>query len=61
MIGISSGEFLCFLIFWAIYILSSFGGMNSIKWLEVFAAPFLILTGLGLLAWASQHRPANNH
>jgi nucleobase:cation symporter-1, NCS1 family len=52
VIGISSGEFLCFLIFWAINIFVIVRGMNSIKWLEVFAAPFLILTGLGLLAWA---------
>ena len=26
--------------------------MDSIKWLEIFAAPFLIATGLGMLAWA---------
>ncbi len=26
--------------------------MDSIKWLEIFAAPFLILTGGGLLVWA---------
>ena len=26
--------------------------MDSIKWLEIFAAPFLILTGAGLLIWA---------
>ena len=27
-------------------------GMDSIKWLEVWSAPFLILTGIGLLLWA---------
>ncbi len=52
VIGISGGEFLCFLIFWAINIFVIVRGMDSIKWLEIFAAPFLILTGLGLLAWA---------
>ena len=26
--------------------------MDSIKWLEIFSAPFLILTGAGLLVWA---------
>ncbi len=52
IMGISTGELLCFLIFWAINIFVIVRGMDSIKWLEVFAAPFLILTGLGLLAWA---------
>lgn len=53
VIGISSGEFICFLIFWAINLYVIIRGMDSIKWLEVFAAPFLILTGLGLLLWAN--------
>jgi NCS1 family nucleobase:cation symporter-1 len=52
IIGISAGEFLCFLVFWAINILVIIRGMDSIKWLEIFAAPFLILTGAGLLLWA---------
>jgi nucleobase:cation symporter-1, NCS1 family len=52
VIGISLGEFACFLIFWAINLLVIIKGMDSIKWLEIFAAPFLIVTGLGLLAWA---------
>ena len=42
----------CFLIFWAINIFVIVKGMDSIKWLEIFAAPFLILTGAGLLIWA---------
>ncbi len=52
IMGISLGEFACFLIFWAINLFVIIKGMNSIKWLEIFAAPFLILTGLGLLFWA---------
>ena len=52
VIGISSGELLCFLIFWAINIYVIVRGMDSIKWLEIFAAPFLLLTGAGLLIWA---------
>ena len=50
--GISPGELLCFLIFWAINIFIIVRGMDSIKWLEIFSAPFLILTGAGLLVWA---------
>ena len=52
IIGISAGEFLSFLVFWAINIFVIIRGMDSIKWLEIFAAPFLILTGVGLLVWA---------
>jgi nucleobase:cation symporter-1, NCS1 family len=52
ILGISPGELGCFLIFWAVNIVIILRGMDSIKWLELFAAPFLILTGLGLLAWA---------
>jgi len=52
IIGISAGEFLCFLGFWTLNILVIIRGMDSIKWLESFAAPFLILTGVGLLLWA---------
>ena len=52
VIGISSGEFLCFMIFWAINIFIIIKGMESIKWLEVLGAPFLLATGLGLLCWA---------
>ncbi len=51
-LGISPGELLCFLIFWAINIFIIVRGMDSIKWLEIFSAPFLILTGFGLLVWA---------
>jgi NCS1 family nucleobase:cation symporter-1 len=52
IIGISGGEFFCFLLFWALNVCVIVKGMDSIKWLEIFAAPFLLLTGLGLLLWA---------
>lgn len=52
IIGISAGEFLCFMIFWAINIFVIIRGMESIKWLEAWSAPFLLATGLGLLGWA---------
>ncbi len=50
-LGISPGELFCFLLFWTVNIVIILKGMDSIKWLEVWSAPFLILTGLGLLAW----------
>ncbi len=52
ILGISAGEFACFLVFWVINIFVIVRGMDSIRWLEVVAAPFLILTGVGLLVWA---------
>jgi len=39
-------------LFWAMNIWLIWKGINSIKVLEHLAAPFLILCGLGLLAWA---------
>lgn len=53
VIGLSAGQFACFLLFWAINIAIIVVGIESIKWLETLAAPFLILTGLALLAWAT--------
>jgi NCS1 family nucleobase:cation symporter-1 len=41
-----------FLIFWAMNVYFIVKGTESIKWLESASAPFLILVGLGLLAWA---------
>ena len=52
VIGLSAGQFACFLLFWAINIGIIIVGIESIKWLETLAAPFLIATGLALLAWA---------
>jgi nucleobase:cation symporter-1, NCS1 family len=44
--------FACFMVFWAINVYFILKGTESIKWMETMAAPFLILTGLGLLFWA---------
>ncbi len=41
-----------FLIFWAMNVYFIVKGTESIRWLESASAPFLILVGLGLLAWA---------
>src|SRR5438093_10911934 len=51
-IGISAGELFCFLLFWAINIYFIVRGMDSIKWLEAYSAPFLLAVGAALLAWA---------
>lgn len=41
-----------FLIFWGMNVYFIVKGTESIKWLESFSAPFLIIMGLTLLAWA---------
>lgn len=52
VLGISAGQFVCFLIFWAINVYFIVRGMESIKWLEAFSAPFLLLVGFALVVWA---------
>lgn len=51
-LGLSTGEALGFLVFWALNVWFIIKGTESIKWLESFSAPFLIVVGLALLAWA---------
>ncbi len=52
ILGINGGQFACFMLFWAINVYFIWKGMESIKWLETLAAPFLIVAGLALLFWA---------
>ena len=51
-VGLSTGEALGFLVFWALNVWFIVKGTESIKWLESLSAPFLIVVGLALLAWA---------
>jgi NCS1 family nucleobase:cation symporter-1 len=51
-LGLSPGQLGCFLLFWALNIAVILAGIESIKWLETLAAPFLLVIGLGLLSWA---------
>ncbi len=50
-LGLSAGQLACFLLFWAANVALILRGIQSIKWLESLAAPFLILVGVALLAW----------
>ncbi|MDX2081493.1 MAG: NCS1 family nucleobase:cation symporter-1 [Terrimicrobiaceae bacterium] len=52
VLGISSGEIVCFLIFWAMNMAVVVKGIDCIRWLENWGAPFLLLIGVGLLIWA---------
>jgi NCS1 family nucleobase:cation symporter-1 len=51
VLGLSWGQLACFLLFWAINIGVIVAGIDTIKWLETLAAPFLLLIGVGLLWW----------
>lgn len=51
-IGLNLAQAGCFLFFWFINILIVYKGINSIKLLEIWSAPFLLLIGLCLLIWA---------
>jgi len=51
-LGIDLAQTLCFLAFWALHLFFIRSGTESIRWLETLAAPFLLLAGLALLAWA---------
>ena len=50
--GINTGEFLCFMIFWAMNVWIVLRGMESIRFLETWGSPFLLLIGAALFVWA---------
>jgi NCS1 family nucleobase:cation symporter-1 len=57
-IGVTPRQFACFMAFWLVNAHFIWHGMNSIKWMEAWSAPFLIVCGLALLAWALMRVPS---
>jgi len=53
ILKITTLQFACFLAFWALNFVIVLRGIDCIKWLESWAAPFLIAMGLALLIWAA--------
>ena len=51
-VGLKTGEFLCFMLFWAMNVWIVLRGMDSIKFLETWGSPFLLAVGLALFVWA---------
>lgn len=51
-IGLNLAQAACFLFFWFINMLIVYKGIDSIKTLEAWSAPFLLLIGFCLLFWA---------
>ncbi|HSH74341.1 MAG TPA: NCS1 family nucleobase:cation symporter-1 [Longimicrobiales bacterium] len=50
--GYGLSQYLSFLLFWVLNLYFVWAGTESIRLLETLAAPFLIVMGLALLAWA---------
>jgi NCS1 family nucleobase:cation symporter-1 len=51
-VGLNTGEFLCFMVFWALNVWIVLRGMDSIKVLETWGSPFLLAVGVALFVWA---------
>ena len=51
-VGLNTGEFLCFMLFWAMNVWIVLRGMDSIKVLETWGSPFLLAVGAALFIWA---------
>lgn len=52
ILGADLAPLIWFFVFWLINVFFIWRGMESIKWLETLAAPFLLACGAGLLTWA---------
>ncbi|MEM7282695.1 MAG: NCS1 family nucleobase:cation symporter-1 [Pseudomonadota bacterium] len=52
LLGIDTAQLVCFLVFWAIQVFFIAKGIDSIRWLETLAAPFLLLAAVAMLIWA---------
>ena len=52
--GLTFGKFASFAIFWLINMYFIWKGTESIKWLEEYSAPILILIGLLLIGWGAK-------
>jgi len=51
-VGLNTGEFFCFMLFWAMNVWIVLRGMDSIKFLETWGSPFLLAVGAALFIWA---------
>ena len=53
--GLGAGKFVAFGVFWLVQIYFVWKGTESIKWLETWAAPILIVIGLLLIGWGAKN------
>ena len=52
VLGVDTAPLVWFVVFWLICVYFIWNGMESIKWMEALSAPFLLIIGGALLAWA---------
>ncbi len=52
-LGLDIGKFIGFALFWLVNIYIIWKGTETIKWLESFAAPILLLIGIALIGWGA--------
>ncbi|MEK7485030.1 MAG: NCS1 family nucleobase:cation symporter-1 [Planctomycetota bacterium] len=52
ILGITGWQFFCFMIFWVVNMIIVLKGVESVKWMENWGAPFLLFLGFVLLGWA---------
>jgi len=50
---LDAGKFICFALFWLLNVVFIWKGTESIRWLEDFAAPILVLIGILLIIWGA--------
>jgi NCS1 family nucleobase:cation symporter-1 len=50
--SISTSQFVCFLLFWALHLIFIYRGLESVRMLEVVAAPLMIVASVILVTWA---------
>jgi cytosine/uracil/thiamine/allantoin permease len=53
-LGLDIGKFICFGLFWLVNLYFIWNGTESIKLLESFSAPILVLIGVLLIIWGSK-------
>jgi cytosine/uracil/thiamine/allantoin permease len=51
-LDLSIGKFVCFGVFWLINMYFIWKGTESIKWLETYSAPILVIMGIVLIYWS---------
>lgn len=51
--GLNATQFICFGLFWLVNMYFVWKGTESIKWLEEYSAPILILMGVALIVWGT--------
>jgi NCS1 family nucleobase:cation symporter-1 len=51
-VGLGTGEFICFMLFWGMNVWIVLRGMDSIRFLETWGSPFLLVVGVALFVWA---------